>query len=156
MKDWNVVVTTYADGYRWARRFLQQFGTVAEAAEADAKVENSISRMAPCTETFDFSTPEDFETKASDIVVGWRSALAGKSFYVRMHRRGFRKQLPSQDEERLLDGALRAALKADGTVGRISFDDPDAIIEVETVDARAGVSLWTREELARFTFLNID
>ena len=96
------------------------------------------------------------EAHAREIVVAWRSALAGKAFHVRLHRRGFRKQLPSTDEERFLDGALRAALEADGTFGRISFDDPDAIIDVETVGGRAGLSLWTRDDLARHAFLNLD
>jgi hypothetical protein len=40
--------------------------------------------------------------------------------------------------------------------GRIAFDDPDAIIQVESVDGRAGLSLWNRDELRRLSFLAVD
>ena len=82
--------------------------------------------------------------------------LAGKSFHVRMHRRGFKEALPSQQEERMLDDVLLEALERTGQPGRIEFEDPDLILDVETVDQRAGMSLWTREQLERYPFLNLD
>jgi tRNA(Ser,Leu) C12 N-acetylase TAN1 len=47
-------------------------------------------------------------------------------------------------------------LAAAGTPGSISFDDPDAIVAIESVGQRAGVSLWTREDLRRYPFLRLD
>ena len=64
--------------------------------------------------------------------------------------------LSSQPEERLLDEALLAALAEAGTPGRINFDDPDNVIQIETVGGRAGLSLWTREDRRRFPFLGSD
>jgi tRNA(Ser,Leu) C12 N-acetylase TAN1 len=37
----------------------------------------------------------------------------------------------------------------------VSFDNPDAIIAVETIGNQAGMSLWFREDLQRYPFLHI-
>jgi len=55
--------------------------------------------------------------------------------------------LRTPDAERLLDEALLDALKQAGTPGSISFADPDMVIVIETIDDRAGIALWSREEL---------
>ena len=60
------------------------------------------------------------------------------------------------DEERFLDTYLLEALEMAGTRGEITFDDPDAILALETVGPRAGLSLWTREELERYPLLHLD
>ena len=43
-----------------------------------------------------------------------------------------------------------------GTPGRISFEDPDAIIAIETIGQRAGMSFWRRADLQRYPFLRVD
>ena len=86
----------------------------------------------------------------------WLPKLAGKRFYVRLHRRGFKGILSSPQEERFLDDAILEGLQQAGTHGQIGFDDPDVVIDIETVDNRAGVSLWTREDIRRFAFLRPD
>ena len=64
--------------------------------------------------------------------------------------------LSSHQEEQLLSETLLDALKVAGTPGRISFDDPDEVIQIETIDTRAGVSLWSREDRRRCPFLGVD
>jgi tRNA(Ser,Leu) C12 N-acetylase TAN1 len=61
--------------------------------------------------------------------VEWLPRLAGRSFHVRFHRRGSRHALRSPDV---------------------------AVIVIDTIDDRAGVSLWTREDLARHRLLRPD
>jgi hypothetical protein len=114
---------------------------------------NFVSHVIPAQSTFDFDTVDEFEAHARDVVCGWTTRLAGKTFHVRMHRRGFKGTLSTPHEERFLDEAAIAVLAAAGTPGRIGFDDPDAVIQVETIDARAGISLWTRDELQHCHFL---
>ena len=82
--------------------------------------------------------------------------LRGSSFHVRMHRRGFKGRLSSQREEQFLDHYILTRLEQEQCSGRITFDDPDAIITVETVGQRAGIALWSREERERYLFLNLD
>ena len=96
------------------------------------------------------------EAKAREASLTWIPDLAGKSFHVRMYRRGFKGQLSSQSEESFLDGILLDALNKIGKPGRITFENPDAIIALETIDSRAGLSLWTREDLQRYPFLRLD
>jgi hypothetical protein len=38
----------------------------------------------------------------------------------------------------------------------VAFEDVDAVVSIETLDHRAGVSLWTREDLQRYPFLRVD
>ena len=108
------------------------------------------------TRTFIFNSTEEFEDRALSAGRGWGQQLPGKSFFVRIHRRGFKGKLSSPEEERFLDDALLDALAAAGTPGKIAFDDPDAVIVIETVDNRAGIALFTREEMARYLFVRAD
>ncbi len=179
MLDWNVIVTVYDDGYNRAARILRQMGRVdetdfynvlamkvddvpafvdqlGELMQQSPETAESISRVAPATHTFDFDSAESFEEQAGGVALGWVAALADKSFHVRLHRRGFKHQLHSQDEERFLDHILLDALAAAGTPGQIDFDDPDAIVSVDTLGGRAGMSLWTRDKLERYPFLKVD
>jgi hypothetical protein len=64
--------------------------------------------------------------------------------------------LTSQHEESFLDGVLLEAVAQTGRPGHIAFADPDAIIALETVDNRAGLSLWRREDVQRYPFLRLD
>ncbi len=179
MRDWNVVVSVYDGQFVRACQILAQFGRVerteyynvlvmkvadrvafldalADLAATVPKVLGVISRAVPAAEAFTFQEAGEFEAKAREIVLAWLSRLADKSFHVRLHRRGFHGRLSSQEEERFLDQILLDALERAGTPGRISFDDPDAILDVETVSNRAGLSLWTREQLSRYPFLKLD
>lgn len=179
MLDWNVIVTVQGDGYNRAIRILRQMGRVDEtgfynvlAMSVDditafldrlAKLMQDspdaaqlISRVAPATHVFNFDSAQSFEEKAGSVALGWVTTLANKSFHVRFHRRGFKHQLHSQEEEQFLDHILLDALAAAGTPGHITFDDPDAILSVETLGDRAGMSLWMRDELERYAFLKVD
>jgi hypothetical protein len=179
MLDWNVVVTVHEGGYNQAKRFLDQFGpvgrtdflnilvmrtadhgefleTLRNEAGRDVAGASCLARVMPVIVTFTFQTPEEFEGKARQAVCAWLPTLANKSFHLRMHRRGFKGKLSSMEEERFLDTYLLEALALAGTPGRIAFDDPDAIISLETIGPRAGLSAWTREELGRYPFLHLD
>lgn len=179
MHNWNTIITVQEGGYRHVLKMLQQFGPVSETdffnilvmsvfdahrfAESlrelmarDPEARSFLARVMPLTETFVFHSPEEFEDKAREAVTPWIPALAHKGFHVRMHRRGFKGRLSSQDEERFLDRYLLDALDRAHTPGRLDFDDPDAIIAVETLGTRAGLALWTREDLRRYPFLHLD
>lgn len=176
--EWNVVATVQEGGYQKARKLLQRFGAVGETdffnvlvlrvedwrhlleglkeeGERDFEVAGTLASVIPVLQTFYFQTPQEFEEKAMSAATAFIPALAGKRFHVRMHRRGFKGKLSSLDEERFLDGCLLEALELAGTPGSIAFDDPDAVIAVETLGGRAGLSLWTRDDLRRFPLLHL-
>ncbi|MGE5237721.1 MAG: hypothetical protein ACM3ON_02850, partial [Chloroflexota bacterium] len=124
--EWNVVVTIHTGGLARAFSILQEFGALKKTAFFNVLVMRSdditrmiealserlvrdtnslsfLSRLIPVTHTFTFQTPEEFRKKAADTVMQWIPKLGGKSFHVRMHRRGFRERMASPDEERFLD-----------------------------------------------------
>jgi tRNA(Ser,Leu) C12 N-acetylase TAN1 len=178
-EGWNVVVTLSEPTFRQARKLLARWGdlrrtefhyvlvmTVSDPAaflaEFGAAVQeapgilNDVSHVIPFERTFTFDDTVEFEQKARDIVLGWTSRLSGRSFHVRLHRRGLKEMISTPAEERLLDDALLEALAATGAPGGIAFDDPDCVVLIETVGQRAGVALWTREDMTRYPFLGVD
>jgi tRNA(Ser,Leu) C12 N-acetylase TAN1 len=179
MLDWNVVATTRDQAFRRACALLSHAGSVSHTEFYNIVVMNvpdvekflvwlenqwsdnadyarAIAHVRPARRTFDFGSPEVFEARAREVVLSWAPMLVGKSFHVRLHRRGFKGRLSTPEEERFLDGVLMDRLSDEATPARITFEDPDAILLIETVVDRAGLSLWTREELQRFVFLGVD
>ncbi len=178
MLEWNVVITVREE-YKRARKLLQAFGEIertgffnvlvlkvndveyfmdslrARIADEPALLD-CLGHVMPVSATFTFQSPAEFETKARETVEPWLELLAGKSFHVRMHRRGFKQRMSSAEEERFLDAFIMARLANAGTPGQISFEDPDIIIAVETVAQRAGLALWRRADMQRYPFLQLD
>jgi tRNA(Ser,Leu) C12 N-acetylase TAN1 len=176
--EWNAVISVNEKGFGKAIDVFGGFGEVRRTeffnvlllhvqnvpAMLDAlrlRLERSpeslafLARLVPASQTFTFNSREEFRSKAENVVLGWASRLAGKSFHVRIRRRGFKGKITSPDEERALDDALLRALEGSGVQGRIEFGHPDAIIAIETVGTWAGLSFWTREELERYPFVRV-
>ena len=145
----NVLLLTVPD----VGQFLQE---LADYTSNDMTLLNAASRIIPAQRSFDFQTPEEFEDKACKALDELIPRLKGCSFYVRMHRRGFKGRLVSPEEERFLDGYILSRLEEAHSPSRVTFDDPDAIVTVETVGQRAGLACWSREERQRYPFLNLD
>ncbi|WP_290888325.1 THUMP domain-containing protein [Fischerella sp.] len=179
MNDWNIIVSLHERGWYQAFKVLQEFGSISrsdfrnvlvmkvshidrfletlrEEIANDPNRFDFLARLVPVTCAFTFQSPQDFESRAQEAILQWVPHLAGKSFHVRMHRRGFKGKLSSPDEERFLDKVLLEALERAGTPGHITFENPDAIVVVETLGQRCGLSYWTREDLQRYSFLKVD
>ena len=179
MRDWNVVITVYQNGFRRALRALQEFGPVERSpyhnvlvmrvddpmallAAIEQKTEQStalndaISRVAPAMRTVEFHSAQELSERLGAILSEWSPRLAGSSLHVRLHRRGDRRDLRTPDVERLFDDLLLQATAATGAACKISFTDPDAVIAIDTVDDRAGIGLWTRDDLTRYHLLRPD
>lgn len=178
--DWNVIVTVKEHGFKKAQDFLCEFGRVnkteyfnvmvmrvedVEQFLEDIKTAISINRVIleyvakvmPLTHTFMYQEPEEFEEKAQAIISDWVVSISGKRFHVRMHRRGFKGRISSQNEETVLDTFILNKLELLGKPpAKIDFDDPDYVIAVETLGQLAGFSIWSREQLQRYPFLKMD
>ncbi|MEQ8790600.1 MAG: THUMP domain-containing protein [Pirellulaceae bacterium] len=179
MKHWNVIVTINQFRFKEAFRLLKSLGrvshtrfynvlamqveepanfleTIRELMDGDPETPDTISRVAPVLETFEFDSAESFEREASALLLGHAQELAGRSFHMRVHRRGESAGMTSFAAERRLGHILFEALQATPQPARVSFDDPDVIVCVETLESRAGVALWTRQQRAAYPFLRID
>lgn len=179
MQEWNVVINVNEWGFKEAFRKLGCFGPIRKTGffnvlflrvddihrmletlrewtlEAPHAL-SFLSRLIPVTDTFSFQSPGEFEEKTKEIVLAWVPELAGKSFHVRMRRRGFKGRLSGLEEEHFLDKVLLEALEKTGNPGHITFENPDAIIAVETIGPWAGLLLVSREELQRYPFIKLD
>lgn len=179
MKDWNVVITVHEGHFKEAFHVLNDFGNVSKTDFFNVLVMKSddlpalikglqqriaekpaflyaVAGLMPASRTFNFQSPEEFEKKAGETVKEWIPALSGKGFHVRIHRRGFKGKLSSLKEEQFLDKCLTDVLDKTSLPGHITFRDPDFIIAIETVGGRAGLSLWSRDDLEAYTFLKVD
>ncbi len=179
MQEWNVVISVNERGYKRAFEVFRGFGEIrrteffnvlqmrADDVEGmlDALRERRmrapdslsfLSRLVPVSHTFIFNSAEEFEAKAKDAVRDWAPRLAGKSFHVRIRRRGFKGKFSSPEEERMLDTLLLEELEKSNNPGCIGFDHPDAVIAIETIGTWAGSSLWTRDDLERYPFVRVE
>lgn len=144
MRNWNVIISIFQDGFRHAIRELRKLGPVERSpyhnvllmavedpialleaierrTEVDPALYDAISRVAPATQWFEFHSAEDFQAGAKQIVMEWAPRLAGQSFHVRLHRRGLKHNLRSPDVERDLGEALLQAVKQAGAPASLSF-----------------------------------
>lgn len=178
LSDWNVVVTTEEGTFNQARAVLRKLGKVGTTpfhnvlvmsvadihaapealrslCEANPQARAWVRHFMPVSSGFVFNSPEQFEAHAREAVRTFLPQLAGKRFYVRMHRRGFKGRLERHEEERMLGETILGGLAESGSTAHVDFENPDAVMVVETVGQRAGLALWTREELARYPFLHV-
>jgi tRNA(Ser,Leu) C12 N-acetylase TAN1 len=179
MKDWNVVVTTTDGGYDRACALLRRLGKVnrtrfynvlvmqvpdphtfldrlEELTAEHPELPNVVARVLPLAETFDFVDAEEFDRRAREVAHRWARRLAGCSFHVRFHRRGLKDEISAREEERRIAEEVLGVLGDEGVTGAVCFENPDAVIDVETVEDRAGMSVWTRDDLERHRLLHID
>lgn len=176
MEAWNAVITARGDRLPKARKALRALGRVERTgfynvlamtvdepkglldrleqlfAERPDIVE-SVAHVFPAEQSFDFSSPAEFESKAREVALAWVPRLTGKTFHVRVHRRGRKGTLVSPEEERALADALLAAIRETGNPARVAFDDPDAIVLIETIGGRAGMALLTRDDYRQHPLL---
>lgn len=169
MNDWNVIMTARDGCWSRARRAARSLGRadrsgfynvlVLKADQPrellgrldalvgeDAAVAAAVAHVSPVEQCFDFATAADFHLKAREAMRALSPQLAGKTFHVRMHRRGWKHALSSADQERGLADVLIEATRERGAEARVSFDDPDVIVVLETVGGRAGIGVWSRTD----------
>jgi tRNA(Ser,Leu) C12 N-acetylase TAN1 len=100
--------------------------------------------------------PATFQARLQEEVAPFVDRLVGRSFHVRVERRGHKGVIDTHACEQGLGAFLSAALEARGARPVVAFHDPDVVVVVELVGDTAGVALVTRELRARFPFVKID
>ncbi|BAZ94790.1 uncharacterized protein FOKN1_2416 [Thiohalobacter thiocyanaticus] len=178
MQDWNVVITVQDGTYTLVRQALSRFGTVyktdyynvllmqvpdiqgfirslADHLESHPGLRSALARVMPVTVRFTFQAVEGFEEGCRRAIVPWLGELGGRRFHVRMHRRGFKGRLSSQEQEQQLDHYILMNTSSEAQT-QIDFEDPDYILAVETLGQQAGLSLWSRTDRQRYPLLKLD
>lgn len=129
---------------------------IEQKTEMNTALYDAISRVAPAMRSVDFHSIEEFKNKTTSVLIEWLPRLMGRSLHVRLHRRGVRHELRTPEVERFFDEFLLDSTAAKGEPCKISFTDPDAVIVIDTVDDRAGIGLWTHEDIAGHRLLRPD
>ncbi len=126
-----------------------------EALAGDPMLMASVGRVLPILQTF---AVDQLDPAASlqAAVEPLAPLLAGRSFYVRIERRGLRGMLSSSEAERALGAALWASLEAAGHTPRVTFDDPDVVVVVETLGDRGGIAVLDRAVRAGYSFVRVS
>jgi tRNA(Ser,Leu) C12 N-acetylase TAN1 len=177
--DWNVVISVQEQGYKAARQFLHEYGKIISTDYFNVmvmQVDNLqefmddmlmhyemktlalayVGHIMPVSHRFRFQSVDEFEIRAREIVSRWLDELAGKHFYVRIHRRGFKGRLSSMEEERFLDEFILEQLESSGKApAKVDFSGAERVIAIETLGQEAGMSLWTSEQIKRYPFLKL-
>jgi tRNA(Ser,Leu) C12 N-acetylase TAN1 len=178
MWDFNLVVTMAPEGrYSHLLEELSLYGefhrteflgvAIGKVADVDNFLEilrdrrdrqlfafRDVGRVIPVDRVFTFH-PEDFLDRVRDAIAPYLDLLAGQGFYVRLERRGLKGRIISPEAERAVDAYIEEELSRRGKSACIRFDEPDAIVAVETIGDRCGVGLLTRERMARFQFVRV-
>ena len=116
---------------------------IAARLEADPILAAEVlARVVPVERTF--ALADDVDAQLVREVVTVADALVGKTFHVRVERRGHRRLLMSDHLERLLGGTLVETLKAKGGTPKVTFKDPDVIVAIELIGDAAAIGLITR------------
>lgn len=176
--EWNVLVTAQEGSARDLKRFVKQHGVFRWSQfrnvllgrvvdpegffrTLDAQLEkkpfalNWLGKALPICITFPVHLEtfiDDLEGHLSSLVEG----LKGKSFHVRVERRGHKGDLRTHDLERQIGDYLWEELQRQGGQPVVSFKDPDVVVAIEIVGKTAGIAVVPRRLRQEFLFVKID
>ena len=127
---------------------------VRAALGADARLAGALARLVPLDVHVRFEQPTaiDTFTAAAEPLL---DRLAGKSFFVRLERRGMKGRLHSPTIEREIGGRLWRTLESRGHTPRVEFRDPDVVLVIETLGDQAGIGAIDRALRETFPFVKV-
>lgn len=131
--------------------FLEEVRRASEAGEPWAK---ALGRVIPVEHVCRF-TPESLVDQSKPLLASLFERMAGGAFYVRCERRGHAGDISSHDVERALADHLLALAEQGNKPLRVSFDDPDYIVYIETVGDYCGIGLLDRELRQRHRMVHV-
>jgi tRNA(Ser,Leu) C12 N-acetylase TAN1 len=133
------------------RKFLQ---TVRERLPTDMQLAASLTKIVPVEQVVTFEPSRLAETLV-ELLTPCANRIAGKSFHVRVERRGLKGVVHTPTVERTVGEALLTAAGACGAAPTVSFRNPDVVVAVETTGETAGVGFLTRELRGEFPFVKV-
>jgi hypothetical protein len=131
--------------------FVDQVG---EALGTQRALKLSLARLIPIETTLPFD-PNDPIAALGPAVLPFVDRLAGGPFFVRVERRGNKGTVHSAVLERELGTHVWEALAARGHTPKVSFVDAEAVLAVEILGDRAGLSVVPRALAQRHPFVKV-
>ena len=144
----NVLVATVEDPVAF-------LGVLGDAYAQSTVVRTSLGKVIPITRTLRLTGPEAFRDQVGDALEALVDRLTGRTFFVRIFRRGFRGAIDSTRLEGELGARLVAALEARGDRPRVRFADADVALVVETLRDEVGIAVLDRTLRAAHPFVRV-
>jgi tRNA(Ser,Leu) C12 N-acetylase TAN1 len=144
----NVLVATVED----PRAFLT---ALQDLHASSAIVRESLGRCIPIDRTVRFGDAATFVDEMVATIDPFVERLVGKTFFVRLFRRGFRTTMDSTRLEGEIGARLVDALKARGDTPHVRFKDADVAVAIETLRDEAGVAVLDRALRDTYAFVRI-
>lgn len=175
---WNVLVTAQEGAARDLKRLVNRHGTFRWSpfrnvllghvsdpqaffqlllADFEQKpfANRWLGKALPIVVTFPVR-PESFLQDVQEHLGALIDALQGKTFHVRVERRGHKGELRTHELERHLGDFVWEQLQKRGEQPSVSFKDPDVVIAIEITGQTAGIAVVPRELRRAFAFVKID
>jgi tRNA(Ser,Leu) C12 N-acetylase TAN1 len=144
----NVLVAKVDD----PRAFLDQ---LHEAHDRMPMIRGGLGKAIPIERVVRFGGPETFVDDVAAALPPLLDRMAGKTFFARVFRRGFRGMIDSTAAEGEIGARLVALLEARGERPKVSFRDADVVVSIETLRDEAGIALLDRDLRAAHPFVRV-
>jgi tRNA(Ser,Leu) C12 N-acetylase TAN1 len=144
----NVLVATVDDPVAF-------LGVLRDACAQSTVVRSSLGKAIPIDRTLRLTSPEAFRDEVGAALDALADRLTGRTFFVRIFRRGFRGLIDSTRLEGELGARLVAALEARGDRPRVRFDDSDVALVIETLRDEVGIAVLDRTLRATHPFVRV-
>jgi tRNA(Ser,Leu) C12 N-acetylase TAN1 len=144
----NVLVATVQD----AAAFLDALRDLHSSSQI---VRESLGRCIPIDRSVRFTDPATFVDEIVATLDPYIERLIGKTFFVRLFRRGFRTSMDSTRLEGEIGARLVDSLKLRGDTPHVRFKDADFAIAIETLRDEAGIAVLDRALRETYPFVRI-
>jgi len=144
----NVLVATVDDPWTF-------LGTLRDAYERGPVLRSALGKAIPIERTVRLSDPAAFVDEVAALLEPLAKRLVGRTFFVRVFRRGFRGVIDSTRAEGEIGARLVAMLESAGDRPTVRFRDADMVVSIESLRDEVGVALLDRELRAMFPFVRV-
>jgi len=134
------------------RAFLER---LQEAHDRVQAIRGGLGKAIPMERTVRFGGPDTFLDDVTTALEPLLDRIAGRTFFVRVFRRGFRGMIDSTSAEGEIGARLVALLQARGEQPKVTFRDADVAVSIETVRDELGIALLDRDLRAAHPFVRI-
>jgi tRNA(Ser,Leu) C12 N-acetylase TAN1 len=134
------------------RAFLDQ---LHEAHDHVPVIRAGLGKAIPMERIVRFGGPETFVDDVAAALPDLLDRLAGKTFFARVFRRGFRGMIDSTAAEGEIGARLVALLEARGERPKVSFRDAGVVVSIETIRDEAGIALLDSDLRAAHPFVRV-
>ena len=171
LEEWNVLVVSHEGEERRLLRKLQGLGEFKFAGfrslllgkvdlhafleKVQSRPIPSLARVVPVEENFRAQPENLFEVLKGKVKKYANRIGRGESFCVKFERRGFKGRVSSQEVEWEIGGYLHDLLEGEGKSPRVSIEDPDKLLVIQSVGTSFGIGVIDRETRQKYSIIRV-